>query len=80
MSVTSFVIQLFETSALDDSHANHVDSIFMTLAHKLKASKPMMTASPSGPGGMPSPSIVLQRRDSQSMDSQSAEESQSCYC
>ncbi|KAI9557392.1 hypothetical protein GHT06_017220 [Daphnia sinensis] len=33
---------LFETSAKDDSQANHVESIFMTLAHKLKNSRPMM--------------------------------------
>ncbi|XP_067663705.1 putative Ras-related protein Rab-33 [Haliotis asinina] len=33
---------LFETSAKDDEKANHVDAIFMTIAHKLKNSKPMM--------------------------------------
>lgn len=33
---------LFETSAKDDERANHVEAIFMTLAHKLKNSKPMM--------------------------------------
>lgn len=33
---------LFETSAMDEEKANHVDAIFMTLAHKLKNSKPMM--------------------------------------
>lgn len=33
---------LFETSAKDDCEANHVDAIFLTLAHKLKNSKPMM--------------------------------------
>ena len=33
---------LFETSAKDDSEADHVEAIFMTLAHKLKSSKPMM--------------------------------------
>jgi Ras-related protein Rab-33B len=32
---------LFETSALADSEADHVESIFMTLVHKLKESKPM---------------------------------------
>ena len=34
---------LFETSAKDDSEADHVEAIFMTLAHKLKNSKPMMS-------------------------------------
>ena len=33
---------LFETSAKDDSQLNHVESIFMTLAHKLKNAKHMM--------------------------------------
>lgn len=33
---------LFETSAKDDERANHVDAIFMTVAHKLKNSRPMM--------------------------------------
>ena len=33
---------LFETSAKDESHSDHVVAIFMTLAHKLKNSKPMM--------------------------------------
>uniref|UniRef100_A0A914GYX0 Uncharacterized protein n=1 Tax=Globodera rostochiensis TaxID=31243 RepID=A0A914GYX0_GLORO len=32
---------LFETSALADSEADHVESIFMTLVHKLRQSKPM---------------------------------------
>ncbi|XP_054721173.1 putative Ras-related protein Rab-33 [Uloborus diversus] len=38
---------LFETSATDDNEADHVDAIFMTLAHKLKNHKPMMTPSSS---------------------------------
>ncbi|XP_042215632.1 ras-related protein Rab-33B-like [Homarus americanus] len=38
---------LFETSAKDDSDCDHVEAIFMTLAHKLKASKPMMPISPT---------------------------------
>ena len=33
---------LFETSAKDDSQSDHVEAIFMTLAHKLKNSKPLM--------------------------------------
>ncbi|XP_064608006.1 putative Ras-related protein Rab-33 [Liolophura sinensis] len=35
---------LFETSAKDDEKADHVEAIFITLAHKLKNSKPMMPA------------------------------------
>ena len=27
---------VFETSAMDDGKSDHVDSIFMTVAHKLK--------------------------------------------
>ena len=30
---------LFETSAKDDSKADHVDAIFLTLAHKVKSNK-----------------------------------------
>lgn len=41
------LFQLFETSAKDDSDCDHVEAIFMTLAHKLKASKPMMPINPS---------------------------------
>lgn len=33
---------LFETSAKDDARADHVESIFLTLAHKLKSARPMM--------------------------------------
>lgn len=32
----------FETSAKDDSESDHVEAIFLTLAHKLKNAKPMM--------------------------------------
>ncbi|XP_013411254.1 putative Ras-related protein Rab-33 [Lingula anatina] len=39
---------LFETSAKDDSACDHVDAIFMTLAHKLKNSKPMMSPKLAG--------------------------------
>lgn len=38
---------LFETSAKDDSHADHVSAIFLTLAHKLKNHKPMMPNKPN---------------------------------
>ncbi|XP_039253698.2 putative Ras-related protein Rab-33 [Styela clava] len=36
------IMPLFETSAKDDSECNNVEAIFLTLAHKLKSSKPMM--------------------------------------
>ncbi|ESO06851.1 hypothetical protein HELRODRAFT_77097 [Helobdella robusta] len=39
---------LFETSAKDNSKADHVESIFLTLAHKLHSSKPMFLTSSSG--------------------------------
>lgn len=41
---------LFETSAKDDSQNNHVESIFMTLAHKLRNAKHMMPPEMSGCG------------------------------
>ena len=34
---------LFETSAKIDEHQDHVNSIFMLIAHKLKHSKPLMS-------------------------------------
>ncbi|CAF0850577.1 unnamed protein product [Didymodactylos carnosus] len=34
---------LFETSAKADEHQDHVNSIFLLLAHKLKYAKPLMT-------------------------------------
>lgn len=36
------VMPLFETSAKDEAECNNVEAIFLTLAHKLKSSKPMM--------------------------------------
>jgi Ras-related protein Rab-33B len=30
---------LFETSAKDDSKADHVEAIFLTLAHKIRSNK-----------------------------------------
>ncbi len=47
---------LFETSAKDDSKADHVDAIFMTLAHKVKQSKPLLAPVPSPPDGVVRPS------------------------
>lgn len=41
----NYDMPLFETSATDDSEADHVEAIFMTIAHKLKNHKPMMTPS-----------------------------------
>ena len=35
-------LPLFETSAQGDGKADHVEFTFMTLAHKVKNSKPMM--------------------------------------
>ena len=37
---------LFETSAKDDSLADHVDGIFLTLAHKLKEGKTLIEQVP----------------------------------
>jgi Ras-related protein Rab-33B len=33
---------LFETSAKDDSMADHVEAIFLTLAHKLNSKKQLI--------------------------------------
>lgn len=49
---------LFETSAKDESKANHVEAIFMTLAHKLKNAKPMMPVHMYGTGYSRSNDVV----------------------
>ena len=41
---------VFETSAKDDGEMDHVEAIFMTLAHKLKTAKPLMP--PQSHGGI----------------------------
>lgn len=62
---------LFETSAKDDEKANHVEAIFMTLAHKLKNSKPMMTPFVT-PGQYPSNVQVISLKQETEKDQ--------CFC
>lgn len=64
---------LFETSAKDDEKANHVEAIFMTLAHKLKNSKPMMTPFVS-PGSFPNNVQVI------SLKEKNENEKEQCFC
>ncbi|CAL1279072.1 unnamed protein product [Larinioides sclopetarius] len=68
---------LFETSATDDNEADHVDAIFMTLAHKLKSHKPMMQSSLS-PSYANHPSEAAPIRLEGNDDRQS--EDSSCCC
>ncbi|XP_066937442.1 ras-related protein Rab-33B-like isoform X2 [Macrobrachium rosenbergii] len=70
---------LFETSAKDDSDCDHVEAIFMTLAHKLKASKPMMPIDPSQflPEDLHRAEVVSIGRERNGME---VESSSSCYC
>ena len=46
---------LFETSAKDDSVADHVEGIFLTLAHKLREGRTMIEplSDPSNPDNRP---------------------------
>lgn len=44
----SYNFPLFETSAKDPAEKEHVDAIFLTLAHKLKNHKPLRLKQPSG--------------------------------
>ncbi|KAI0212820.1 Ras-related protein Rab-33B [Lamellibrachia satsuma] len=66
---------LFETSAKDDSEVDHVEAIFLTLAHKLKNSKPMMPPTIAGYGYRPGQNRVItieeaeRRRSSSGSDS-----------
>lgn len=64
---------LFETSAKDDEKGNHVEAIFMTLAHKLKNSKPMMTPFVS-PGSFPNNVQVI------SLKEKNEHEKEQCFC
>ena len=66
---------LFETSAKDDSHMNHVESIFLTLAHKLRSSRSMMPAATSSENNIHS----LQSGSAQ-LDARQSADSSSCYC
>ncbi|KAK7072625.1 Ras-related protein Rab-33B [Halocaridina rubra] len=70
---------LFETSAKDDSDCDHIEGIFITLAHKLKASKPMMPIDPSH-----FPIDTAHRSNELSvgrgMDNLATDSSSSCYC
>ena len=40
----SHMMPLFETSAKSDAENSNIEAIFLTLAHKLKSSKPMMSS------------------------------------
>ncbi|CAF0743676.1 unnamed protein product [Brachionus calyciflorus] len=64
---------LFETSAKDDSHSDHVEAIFMTLALKLKNSRPFYVPN------------QIHRAKIQSVNhsngtSNNSSDSNSCYC
>ena len=68
---------LFETSAKDDSQLNHVESIFMTLAHKLKSAKHMMPPGMAGDGiDVPNGTVDISevQRDAQRNNSSN------CFC
>ena len=68
---------LFETSAKDDSQLNHVESIFMTLAHKLKSAKHMMPPGMAGDGiDVPNGTVDISevQRDEQRNNSSN------CFC
>lgn len=49
----SYNFPLFETSAKDPAEKEHVDAIFLTLAHKLKNHKPLRLKQPSGSTATP---------------------------
>jgi Ras-related protein Rab-33B len=71
---------LFETSAKDDSKQNHVDAIFMTLAHRLKNSKTLNI--PNGPSGNSRPNMNLNLNASKNESSgpNSKAYKRSCLC
>lgn len=72
---------VFETSAKDDAETDHVEAIFMTLAHKLKTAKPLMP--PQSYGGAVSYKTDTARVVSINKASSShsnKEEKDSCSC
>lgn len=79
----SHTMPLFETSAKDEEKANHIDAIFLTLAHKLKNSKPMMSPY-IGPGGYPNNVQVVtigKSPESRGLERMGAEDKQEqCSC
>lgn len=66
--------QLFETSAHKDSECDNIEAIFLTLAHKLKSQKPLM--SPSCNSAKRQQYITLKRENT--INSNNQEES--CFC
>ncbi|XP_064190605.1 ras-related protein Rab-33B-like [Anguilla rostrata] len=66
----SHSMPLFETSAKNPDDNDHVEAIFMTVAHKLKSQKPLVLSQVPGDGG------VLPLRKSENED----EKSWSCGC
>lgn len=71
--------QLFETSAKNDNDCDHVEAIFMTLAHKLKASKPMMPIDPTQfpPEDIHRAEVMSIGRERNGVEVQNTS---SCYC
>ncbi len=62
---------LFETSALADSEADHVESIFMTLVHKLQQSKAMHVQSEVERGARDNDAAVhLKAADAQRLETE----------
>lgn len=73
---------LFETSAKDNTQTDHVESIFLTLAHKLKNAKPMMS-SPSVYASAKSPlgqGPLRLTGDYRNSSSSSGDSGDSCPC
>jgi len=79
--------QLFETSARDVTECDNVDSIFLTLAHKLKNHRPMMPP-PTFPVSERGSNTGLRRADVLSITRESAQSGvgssvddvSSCWC
>lgn len=75
----SYGMPLFETSAKDNAQCDHVESIFLTLAHKLKNSKSMIIRA-SSDDSPPSPSILLSAADHRQPSRPSSPTTDYCFC
>ncbi|GLH01150.1 Ras-related protein Rab-26 [Gryllus bimaculatus] len=68
---------LFETSARDDQECDHVEAIFLTLAHKLKNQRPMMPPQPVPASSLHRADVISITRET---PSNGADAGESCIC
>ena len=71
---------LFETSALADSEADHVESIFLTLVHKLRQSKAMHVQSSEERSNRGQQKILLKAHEAENLRGEEEEDEGGICC